>query len=231
MKKQPQKTSADEQVEHTEYFTKFLNRFFHTPWFDKPNYLAVFMHLLKNVNWHESSIIYDNRNLTIGIGECVISQLDISKTLKISIGSVNEILKYFERIGEIRKRSTNAFTIISITYLNEKLKVESAVKTERKRSETSIDNKIKKQEENENLIYIVEEEEMNLRIKPELNELKEEISVEADIATIGTKSNGAIQVNKSVEVDIATEGARSNGAVQVNESVEADIATIGTKSN
>ena len=32
--------------EQTEYFTKFPNRFYKADWFNEPNYLLVFMHLL-----------------------------------------------------------------------------------------------------------------------------------------------------------------------------------------
>ncbi|MDT3740711.1 MAG: hypothetical protein RO257_14565 [Candidatus Kapabacteria bacterium] len=135
-----------------EYFTKFLNRFFKEPWFDKPNYLLVFMHLLKNVNWHPSTIIYKNENFIVNTGECIISQTKLANELKIPKSSVHEILKYFENVKEIRTRSTNAFTLVSITYLTEKNKTERQQNANRTPTDASLDNIDKEVENSLNFI-------------------------------------------------------------------------------
>jgi hypothetical protein len=86
------------------------------------------MHLLKKVNWHESTIIFKNQRCIIAPGECVVNLKDISESTGINIITVHRIIKYFAGIQEIETLRTKNFLLISMTYLVNEYKSETLVK-------------------------------------------------------------------------------------------------------
>ena len=122
-----------------EYFIKFLMRFFKEPWFDKPNYLLVFMHLLRNVNWHKSTVIYKNEDYQLDIGQCIVSQTKLANQLGLSKSTIHNILTYFKNLGEIEMISNNSFTIITIKYLTNGNVSEQSLNEHRTHSRTLTD--------------------------------------------------------------------------------------------
>lgn len=192
----PEFDSAPQPPEAQEQFTKFLHRFYKEEWFDKPNHLAVFMHLLKNVNWHESYIMFKNDRYKVNIGECVIAQNDLAKTLKIPQTTVHRILHFFQNIGEIELRPTNGFTLVSINYLTKNKKENCERIASELRVVTSIDS----------IDYIKEIEKKNINekqvfVKEVINLNKQE---ETDMATESINDStfkDGVQKKKSVKVN------------------------------
>lgn len=84
------------------------------PIISKSKYLAVWIYLLLSVNGQENSFIWNNKKVTLKRGQGIVSQLEMSKVLKINISTINRILKYFENENQIGKQTTTKYTLITI---------------------------------------------------------------------------------------------------------------------
>jgi hypothetical protein len=100
-----------------EYFTKFPVKFYSEEWFGKPNYVAVFMHLLSKVNWRDTITLYKGERCIVCKGEAIITLRQLSKDSGVPLATVQRIIDYFEKRYTIEKRNANVFSLISITYL------------------------------------------------------------------------------------------------------------------
>jgi hypothetical protein len=118
------KTTSEPDSEHhssenTEYFTKFLNRFYKEDWCYKPNFVAVFIYLLSIVNWKESYIISKSGKpkRKLEIGQCIISEDNIAKKLGLPRAQIRRILQFFQNKEEIKLEPTTENTIVTVNYL------------------------------------------------------------------------------------------------------------------
>ncbi len=181
------------------------------------------MHLLRNVNWKETTITFKNQRCIVGKGECVVNQRELASAIGISAPTVNRILKYFENINEIETRKTNAFTFISITYLAESKEHETPVKHQRNTKNvksiklkdllTPIDNKDKKDNINNNKINFVVQK-SNL-LNQELNSPKKTKEINSkDDPAFNTKNNNSVQSNQTNE--LSGNGSKTDSVQKVN---------------
>ena len=79
-------------------------------WYKDANTFRVFMHLLLTANWEPS----EYQGHKVGRGEVVIGVNALSAQIGISVQATRTSLKKLEKTGEINKRSTNKFSIVSI---------------------------------------------------------------------------------------------------------------------
>jgi hypothetical protein len=79
-------------------------------WYKDSNTFRVFMHLLLTANWEPS----EYQGHKVGRGEVVIGVNALSTQIGISVQATRTSLKKLEKTGEINKRSTNKFSIVSI---------------------------------------------------------------------------------------------------------------------
>lgn len=91
----------------------------------KPNYLAVWMYLITNANHSDYEFVFKNETIQVQRGSLITSIKGISEYFRISLKSVQDILKYLEKENQIYKRSNNVFTYISITNYNEYQSIEN----------------------------------------------------------------------------------------------------------
>jgi hypothetical protein len=104
--------------------------------FYKPDYLAVWMHLLLRATYKKRKIIFNDKPLTLEIGDCIISQRKLSKCLGLALTKVHRIIKFFEKNGQVCTRATKKFTIISICNFGHYQNNETPVKHQRNTSGT-----------------------------------------------------------------------------------------------
>ncbi len=114
-------------------------------WYKDANTFRVFTHLLLTANWEPS----EYQGHTIGRGEVVIGVNALSSQIGISVQATRTSLKKLEKSGEINKRSTNKFSIVSIcnydTYQSKELpsnkRTTNEQQTSNKRATTSKEEK------------------------------------------------------------------------------------------
>ena len=80
-------------------------------WYQDQNTVAVFLHLLLNANWEDCRY----RGYEVPRGSLVVGRKAIAKTLGISEQSVRTSLEHLKSTNEITIKSTNRFSIITIT--------------------------------------------------------------------------------------------------------------------
>lgn len=111
------------------------------PIFYKPVYLQVWCYILLRVNHKDSEIIWNGEKKTIKAGSGIFSQKKISEDLKVSIGTISNILKYLNSERQIEIKSTSKFTEIQVLkweeYQYAESNSENKVKTKRKQNETN----------------------------------------------------------------------------------------------
>jgi hypothetical protein len=80
-------------------------------WYTDANTFIVFIHLLLNAQWEDSRY----RGYEVPRGSLVVGRKKLAKELKISERSVRTSLEHLKSTNEITIKSTNKFSIISIT--------------------------------------------------------------------------------------------------------------------
>lgn len=79
-------------------------------WYKDSNTKAVFLHLLLTASFKESDFL----GHTIMPGQSVIGLNALSDKLGLSVQQVRTALKKLEKTGEIIKKTTNKFTVVTV---------------------------------------------------------------------------------------------------------------------
>lgn len=216
---------------NTDSFAMIPDHYWNNRWYLKPNHHIIFNYLIYQAKWAKGGH---------SVGKISIGTYELSEKLNIPQKTVHRILKFLESQGEISLTPTSKFTIVTVKHLlkndlqNEKNdlqnnvvindtsitynnnKKEMTYKTEKityktKKMTTPIDIDNIDKNINENSIFVEEEKEMNLRIRPKLKELEEEISVEANSA------NKVVQVPVN---DTALRVTKTNKIVKQVDTIE-----------
>ena len=98
---------------------KLHDKIIQSAWFDKAEYVQLWIYLMVKANHQPTKTVYKNHTLIIGRGQFLTSRSDLSKATKISEGNVRNILSYFEAEGQIAKE--NMYTRTCITIVNYEL--------------------------------------------------------------------------------------------------------------
>ena len=80
-------------------------------WWSDDNTLKVFLYFLLNANWKESKF----RGYDVPVGGLVIGINSLSESLNISVQSVRTAINHLKTTNEITIKSTNKFSIVTIT--------------------------------------------------------------------------------------------------------------------
>jgi len=79
-------------------------------WYDDPYTKVVFLHLLLKANWKETS--YHGHKLLPG--DTIVGRKKLAEDLGLSERNVRTALDKLEQTGEITRKATNRFTVVSI---------------------------------------------------------------------------------------------------------------------
>ena len=92
-------------------FIKLYRRFLEWGWHDDPNMVSLFIHLLLLANYEDK----EWHGITIERGQFVGGRKVLAEMTGISEQTIRTCLSRLESTGEITRKSTNKFSIITIT--------------------------------------------------------------------------------------------------------------------
>jgi len=79
-------------------------------WYDDPKTFKLFIHLLLKVNFRQK----DWRGITVKVGEFISSYKHLSEQTGLSIQEVKTALSKLEKTGEVKRHSTNKYTVFTV---------------------------------------------------------------------------------------------------------------------
>lgn len=91
-------------------YIKMFRKFIEWGWYSDSNTKTVFLHLLITANFRETEF----RGYKIAPGQTVVGRKALSKELGLSEQQIRTALDKLESTGEISRKSTNRFTIITV---------------------------------------------------------------------------------------------------------------------
>ena len=91
-------------------FIKVHRRMIEWGWYSDPNTKALFLHLLLVATFKDGEYM----GYKLKPGDAVVGFKSLSETLGMSVQEVRTAMKHLELTGEITRKSTNRFSIVSI---------------------------------------------------------------------------------------------------------------------
>lgn len=143
-------------------FIKLWHNLRNWEWFDDPNMLALWIHLLLKANWKDKNW----RGIEIKRGQCVIGRKQLCKETGISEQTIKTCLNRLKSTSEITIKVTNKFSILTIVkydLYNEKSKEVTSKITSKLTSNQPATNQ-QLTTTKDNLDYLEKEEDKNINI-------------------------------------------------------------------
>lgn len=113
----------------------------------KPSYLALWITILLLANHQDKEFIYKNKKEICKRGELVTSRASLAQRTGISPSTIEDLLGYFEKEGNIRQRSNSSFRLITVVnYESYQEKQQRAI--QRGDSEAYTNNNVTKKQRN-----------------------------------------------------------------------------------
>ena len=91
-------------------FVKIHRQMVEWGWYDDPNTKALFLHLLLTATYKDA----EYRGYKLKPGDVVVGRKSLAKALGMSEQQVRTAMAHLEQTGEITRKSTNRFTVVSI---------------------------------------------------------------------------------------------------------------------
>lgn len=85
----------------------------------KPSYLSVWIHLLLLANHEDKDFIYKNEKYTCARGQIVTSRAKLAERTGLAGSTVEDILRYLEKEGNIRQQDNSSFRLITVINYNQ----------------------------------------------------------------------------------------------------------------
>ena len=119
----------------------------------KPEYLAVWIYLIRSANFKDSELIFNYKKIIIKSGSLITSRLKIAENTGVQESKVERILNYLKNEQQIEQQSFNKYRIISICkwdmYQQTEQQIEQPVNSKRTASEQQVNtNKNDKNDKN-----------------------------------------------------------------------------------
>ena len=91
-------------------FVKIHRQMVEWGWYDDPNTKALFLHLLLTATYKDA----EYRGYKLKPGDAVVGFKSLSEALGMSVKQVRTAMAHLESTGEITRKATNRFSIVSI---------------------------------------------------------------------------------------------------------------------
>lgn len=115
-------------------------------YYGRSTYVHLWIHLLLSANHKEKEFMWNGEMIIIKDGQLLIGREKLSKETGIPETTIEDILKVFEKEGQIRQQKTTKFRVITILNWKKYQITDNRATTERQQSDT---NKNVKNEEND----------------------------------------------------------------------------------
>lgn len=135
---------------------KIHRKFLDWEWYDDINTKSLFLHLLLTANYQDKNW----RGINVKRGQVITGLFSLSEQTRLSVQQLRTSLKKLESTGEISRKATNQYTIITLckyeTYQQDETgsnkRITNEQQTDNKRATTTKEVKKDKKEKNNNLI-------------------------------------------------------------------------------
>lgn len=84
------------------------------PWFNKSEYVHLWLYLLLKVNHKDQEVFIGNEKVLVKRGQLLTSRHKLSEVVHIQENKIYRILKCFENEHQIKQHKTRKYTVISI---------------------------------------------------------------------------------------------------------------------
>ena len=123
------------------------------PWFNKSEYVHLWLYLLLKANHKDQEIFIGNEKILVKRGQLLTSRHKLSEVVHIQENKIYRILKCFENEHQIEQHKTPKYTVISIVNYDMYQKTEQVVE-QQTNNECTTDEQQMNTNNNENNIYI-----------------------------------------------------------------------------
>lgn len=93
---------------------KLHRKLLFNPIMSRPNYLSLWVNLLLKANHEETKMIWNGGVIIIKEGQFIGGRKGLAKQTGISESTVEDILRFLEKEGQIRQQKTNKYRLITI---------------------------------------------------------------------------------------------------------------------
>jgi len=129
-------------------WVKLHRKLLDSPLMTKPTYFLLWSILLLKANHKDKKMIWNNDVIVIHEGQLVTGRKELSKLTKIPETTIEDILNFLEKQGNIRQQKTTKFRLITI--LNWKNYQSSDNKATTKRQQSDTNKNVKKDKNDKN---------------------------------------------------------------------------------
>ena len=87
----------------------------HTSWYGRPEYVALFIHLLMRANHKERTVVIGNQSIVVKRGQFIAGRKSLSAESGVQESKVNRIINVFKSEQQIEQQAFSKFSLYSIT--------------------------------------------------------------------------------------------------------------------
>ena len=109
-------------MQEGEGWVKLFRKFTEWRWYGDANTKVVFLHLLLTANYEEK----DWQRTTVKRGQVIVGRKELAERLGLSERNIRTALSRLEETGEITKKATNKYTIVTICNYDSYQQIEEA---------------------------------------------------------------------------------------------------------
>lgn len=124
------------------------------PWFNKSEYVHLWLYLLLKANHKDQEIFIGNEKILVKRGQLLTSRHKLSEVVHIQENKIYRILKCFENEHQIEQHKTRKYTVISILNYDVYQKSEQDIE-QQMNSKCTTDEQQMNTNNNDNNIYII----------------------------------------------------------------------------
>lgn len=144
----------------------------------KPQYLALWIHLLLSANHSGQEFMWNGKTITIQEGQFITGRKELSKQCGIPESSVERLLTFFEKERQIEQQKTTKYRLITILKWSEYQSLDNKRTTSEQQTDT---NKNDKKDNNISEQSSVNKNNMSWKRPLGENEHYEEPAIDADL--------------------------------------------------
>lgn len=172
-------------------FIKLDRNILNWRWYQDSNTVRVFLHLILIANIED----HDFQNITVRRGQLVTSYGHLARDLQLSVQSVRTAIGHLESTGEITRRITNKYQVITIPNYDRYQSKPTGKSTGNQQSANRQSTGNQQQSKNEKNYYFVVEEGKNICVHTPPS--RDEVAAYAESQGIQTDIDAFIQYNSA----------------------------------